>query len=123
MALTFDYTKVFDTDTLHQDPREKTLTDYLCWAMMDARIGEVTQENWNEVWTRIEFLEKLNGAYLRDSNGAMPYREQDVHRRIGYSCNVKTETFRARLLKQYEIDVLDNARIIRPSVMERVLNA
>jgi hypothetical protein len=110
MALTFDYTRVADSDTLHENKRGLTKTEYLCWALMDARIGEVTESNWLDVWTRIEMLEKLNGSYLLDSNGAMPYTAEDIHRRIGYSCNVKTETFRARLHKSYEIRLQDNKR-------------
>ena len=120
MALTFDYTKVHDTDTLHADKREETKTDYLCWAMMDARIGEVTASNWGDVWVRIDMLQKLNGAILRDGNGQMPYTAEDIKRRIGYTCNVKTETFRARLLKAYEIEMLDHAYAQRAKAEKEV---
>ena len=108
MALTWDATKVADYETLHADKRELAKSEYLCWAMMDARIGEITNANWNDVFTRIDLLQKLNGAILRNSEGEVPYTKADIERRVGYRTNVKTETFRARLYKEYENRLFDN---------------
>jgi hypothetical protein len=40
MALTWDATKVADYETLHADKRELAKSEYLCWALMDARSKE-----------------------------------------------------------------------------------
>jgi hypothetical protein len=108
MALTWDATKVADYETLHENKSEATKTEYLCWAMMDARIGEITKANWNDVFTRIDLLQRLRGAILRNGDEPVPYTKADIKRRIGYRTNVKTETFRARFYREYENTLFDN---------------
>jgi len=60
-------------------------TERTIFATMAVGIGKITEENWSEFYARY--------AIICLFDGVTPLSPEDVHRRIGLSTNVATETW------------------------------
>lgn len=109
MALTYDYTNIVNETELHgtvnevdnmetEHRKEYVKTTYLCFALMAAKVGRITEDNWSEVFARVEIAQKLFGSFIYIDSEKYNYTPADIKRRIGYSTNVSTETF-AKFMK------------------------
>lgn len=62
-------------------------TEALIWLSLSTMIGEITEENHEEVFRRVQVIEKKHGAMLGDSEEAVFFTMADVKRRIGLKAN------------------------------------
>lgn len=124
MSLNYDLSKIKDYDavcwteakedaawspTKKGDKVMNPITNALIWVTMQIGIGEITEENAVEFYSRIHFSEKLFGTNL--SNGGEPYflTFEDVRRHIGLKTNVFPK----------ETDAKWGARLIKTFVAEQ----
>lgn len=114
MSLNWDATKCKNLDELLGES-EVAKTQYLCYEFLRCGFGyEITESNWTELWTRIEILQKLQGALLRGQKDGefveVPYTAEDIRRRIGYQANVPLELFNGVLTRIYKSNKADNKK-------------
>ena len=67
-------------------------------------IGEITQKNYHQVYSRIKLWEDLNGAFLRLDNKPYKYTEDMIKSHIGLTTNSSLKTpaqFKKNCLKAY----------------------
>lgn len=84
-------------------------TAYLCFPMMFARIGEITEKNVEEVADRIMVVQALLGPFLRSSEGPILYTRQDIADRVGYRTNIPTK-WRSSFVRWVGAKVMDNVK-------------
>lgn len=83
-------------------------TETLVFSMMSIQMGEITEKNWQDVYTRMSFLEKVGGAqrqrFLKEEDEWEPiyYTPEDIKRRIGLATNVGTRAASAFYKNVYE---------------------
>ena len=87
MPLTWDCRKVEGYQALHEDDLEMSKTAYLCYELMRIGVGSITQANVGEVWSRVRVSQKVWGSILTDEGRDVPYTQEDINRRIGYTTN------------------------------------
>ena len=92
MSLNYDFSKVSEHEKLHEDKNEWQLTDTLIWLTMAVGIREITEKNYVEFYSRLHFLEKLEGTFVNADGKPRYYTIEDVKRRIGLSTNVTNYT-------------------------------
>ena len=103
MSLDYDFTNVRDWETLHgglkelqdctaEEALEYHKSSYLAFACMAVEMGQVTEANYQEFWIRLSLYQGMNGSFFKFNGKEIYYSLKDVHRRIGYSTNVFTET-------------------------------
>jgi hypothetical protein len=93
-------------------------THVLIMASMTIGMGEITEGNWQEFYTRIYTVEKLYGALLYENKEPAPFKPEDVMMHIGLKLNVADETravFNRRMMKCVREDAM---RTIRKSGMD-----
>ena len=110
MSLDWNADKVKDLDALRDDGVEWTKTTYLCFELMRVGIQRITEKNVEDVWTRIELMQKLEGPLLTWVGNPLPLTHEDIVRRIGYSTNVTETSFKVILNRVYEDTLSDNKR-------------
>lgn len=97
MALTWDATAVRDFDQLTDD--ERVTREALIFATMAVGMGEITEDNAQEFYTRLSFWEKVNGAYRFGDGEALYFTPEDVKRFIGLRTNVFPKMTKAKFHK------------------------
>lgn len=105
MPLTWDATKVEAWDAI--DPALKTSVDFM---LMSVGIGEITEDNVEKFYRRVNIMEKATGAFRfqTDENSVTSplYLSPDEARSlIGYRANISPMTdakFRAHLFNIHE---------------------
>ena len=118
MALTWDLTEIeghdalcwIETDEKNDDGeplREMApLTNAFIWSTIAIGIGHWTSENLAEVYTRLKFLERIDGCLMyRTVDGKRedaPLTPEQVASHRGLRCNVTLEPRRAWLKRQAE---------------------
>jgi hypothetical protein len=102
MALNFDLTKVKNREFLDNKENASTI-DMLIYCTMFVGMGEITEKNFVEFFTRVHLLEKVNGTFLKQFDGDKLNPHEitldDVRNMIGLKTNVSTET-RAKFMKR-----------------------
>lgn len=95
MSLNFDLTKINNGGTVcYEDDGEgnrvhTTRTQAMIWMCLHIGIGEITEKNYREYWTRVYAWESALGASIRDGQGnPVPLSLSDVHDYIGLTTNV-----------------------------------
>ena len=104
MSLDYDFTEVDDWEALHGGLKElKDCTDEealeyhktinLAFVCMAIQMNGVSEANYQEFWTRTALHQGMYGAFLSKPDGTdIYYSLKDIHRRIGFSTNVYTES-------------------------------
>lgn len=102
MSLDYDWSRVEDSQTLHgvndeehstkEEMQEWTKTKHLCWVMLSADIGAITNSNWTKVYARVHMIQRLFGSDIWLDGKDYYYTPADIKRRIGYSTNVTTKS-------------------------------
>lgn len=127
MALTWDLGKIknyeelcFSTD---EDGNEKMTpqTEAMIWLTMSVGIGNITEKNAPQFYSRVRAYETLFGSFLIsfDENGKKyhPITPEDVVKHIGLRTNVTLESdasFKNRMFKNFMRDagqIFKNAKI------------
>lgn len=84
----------------------KPLTNALIWATMGVGIGEITEENALQFYSRVHLQEKLFGTNLNGSEGPYWITYEDVRSHIGLKTNVfpmETDAkWGARVVRQFQ---------------------
>lgn len=106
MALTWDISKVKDWQELTEDKNESVITETIIWGCMATDIGEITNANWQEWFTRFAWLEKEQGAWMSNGDESLFMKPEWVKRRIG----LKTNVFPAKTRAQWIKKILDNKK-------------
>lgn len=92
MALTWDLTRVPEK-TWKYPNRLNPTTEALIWFSIMTGIAEITAKNAAEVFNRISFYEKLEGAMLQDGGGdKYPITFEQVRAHIGLRTNASPKT-------------------------------
>jgi len=113
VALTWDFTKCEDFEALKESDAEWCITETLIWMTMATGIGDLTEKNAPEFYARVNLLEKLDGASIRQTNKETGEVEdyhitfEDVRKRIGMVTNVFPMETRAKWLKRQIGRVMD----------------
>jgi hypothetical protein len=102
MSLNWDATKVRDFDKLTDN--ERNTRESLIWATMAIGMGEITEENAQEFYSRLSLLEKVSGAsrWFYDDDGehvSVYFTPEDVKRFIGLTTNVFPKWTQAKFAK------------------------
>lgn len=92
MALNYNFSKVKDHEVLHENQAEWGKTDTLIWLTMAVGLGDITEKNYIEFYSRVRFIEKLSGAMAHTKDGDYFFTVDDIKRRIGLSTNVSNTT-------------------------------
>jgi hypothetical protein len=97
MSLDCNYTKIRDFDKLTEN--EKVTRDALAYSTMVVGIGEITDTNVEEFFSRINFYEKVHGNYRYINGESKPFTRADVERFVGLRTNVFPKVTTARFIK------------------------
>lgn len=110
MSLDFSLKNVKDWEDLYgpgPHGEMNIVTHCLIWNMMSIDMGKITEENVEEVFTRLKMVEKVSGPPMWKGTGKdrepRGFTLDDVRRHIGMTTNVHTTTktqFAARIAKQ-----------------------
>lgn len=85
MALNWNIAKC--SKELKSTDREWAITDRLIWATMFVGIGEITEKNYVEFYSRYHLIELLFGSFLTFKNKDYLTTLADVKLRIGLRTN------------------------------------
>jgi predicted translin family RNA/ssDNA-binding protein len=110
MSLNWSASKVHNLDELQDDGIEWSKTTYLCFELMRVGVQNITEKNVEDVWTRIEIMQKLEGPLLTWVGEPLPLTHEDIVRRVGYSTNVSNETFSKVLNRVYKQSLIENKK-------------
>jgi hypothetical protein len=91
MSLNWDITNCNNYKELQSDT-EWGITNTLIWATMSVDMGDITESNYVEFYSRIKALEAVFGALANSSDGSYFITIEDVKKRIGLSTNVSDKT-------------------------------
>ena len=91
MSLNWDITNCNNWEELKSD-KEWGITNTLIWATMSVDMGDITESNYVEFYSRIKALEAVFGALANGSDGDYFITIQDVKKRIGLATNVTDKT-------------------------------
>jgi hypothetical protein len=96
MSLDWDISEVENNDEIKADGSPWVTTETLIWLTMAVDMGEITEENHEEFFTRVSIWETIHGPSMHKWNKEteerepMPMTLEDVERRIGLNTNVIT---------------------------------
>jgi len=111
MSLDWSAERVEGLDELHAlDPSQSHKTAYLCFELMRVGVNRITEENVEDVWTRIDMMQRLEGPLFYYGDEEVGLTHEDIVRRIGYSTNVSNENFTKILERKYNQCLSDNKR-------------
>lgn len=96
MSLDWDISKCKDVEAIKAEGMEWFKTEAMIWGTMVVGIYHVTEKTAPDFYARLKVVEKINGAFVRDSK-ANGHKEvfltfEDVQKRIGMHSNASTET-------------------------------
>lgn len=106
MPVTADWTKVADSEVLHENDYEWAVTQTLCastfgyglfWAL---GLSKLTADNIAEACARLDVINGLNLWNMRQGEEARQITHADLRRRIGLSTNYDTLTRNQWLTKR-----------------------
>jgi hypothetical protein len=95
MALNYNLSKIDNYEELLNESNQiKEPYKTIVLSTMLVGLGEVTDKNYNKFYNRINLIERINGAFLWDSETKTPIyiKEDDIKRMIGLKCNVVNES-------------------------------
>lgn len=92
MALNYNFSKVKDHEELHKNDSEWGKTDTLIWMCLAVGIGDITEKNYVEFYSRVHFLEKISGSMAHVGKEEYLFTVDDIKRRIGLTTNVSNTT-------------------------------
>ena len=97
MSLNWNAQDVHDIDALHGDEVQWEVTKAIVFRTMLTNMGEITEKNYEEFYTRIALCDRLFGSLigLTDEDGEMKdyfITLADVKRRIGLETNVHEQS-------------------------------
>lgn len=125
MALTWDVSKIHDYENVTSIVAEEDLPSYgvkagetmwnpvttaLVWHSLSTGIGDITEENADEVYARIALVEKLHGANLIRDGKPRYITPEEVRAHIGLTTNVFPVETRAKFLKRQAASFLDDEK-------------
>jgi len=111
MSLDWSAERVEGLDELHAlDPSQSHKTTYLCFELMRVGVNRITEENVEDVWTRIDMMQRLEGPLFYYGDEKVGLTREDIVRRIGYATNVSDEAFSKVLARKYKQNLIDNKR-------------
>lgn len=106
MALSYDFTDVEGIEELHNDENERAISHSLIMATMSVGIGDLTEDNLQEFYVRIKFLER-DGTFMNANDKEYPFTLEMLRKRVGLRTNVGYEN-RAPWLKRQTKYALEN---------------
>ena len=97
MSLNWNAQDVHDIDALHGDEVQWEVTKAIVFRTMLTNMGEITEKNYEEFYTRIALCDRCLGSTLvmKDDDGEMKdyfITLADVKRRIGLETNVHEQS-------------------------------
>jgi hypothetical protein len=115
MSLNYDYSQVKDHESLTATEEGEMKLRHFCFILMSIGVGQVTAKNATEVWTRVDWHQKLYGTMFSkvdedDQIVRVGYTVSDVKSYVGYSCNVVDEAFSTVLRRWYKSDLTEAQR-------------
>jgi hypothetical protein len=99
MALSYDFTKVENVEELHESEDERGISHSLIWATMSVGIGDLSEENLEEFYIRLKWLER-DGAFMTSKEGPLFFTLQMLRNRLGLHTNAGWETRSAWVKRQ-----------------------
>ena len=91
MSLDWNITNCNNWENLKSE-KEWGITNTLIWATMSVDMGDITEKNYVEFYSRIKALEAVFGALANGPDGSYFITIEDVKKRIGLSTNVSDKT-------------------------------
>lgn len=88
MALSFDLTKIKNSDTVCFDKKQmRPVTNALIWGTIIAELGTITEQNASEFYLRLKLADAACNNEYKDVTA------KDVRDHIGLHCNVADLSF------------------------------
>jgi hypothetical protein len=93
-------------DDVHEEDKERTshklnpVTEVLIFATMAVGINEITKENSDEFYARLNFVEKIDGPSLIKNGEPANISFEDVNSHIGLTTNA-SEITRSKFLSAF----------------------
>jgi len=82
-----------EDDTIPTEAHQEGLkTEALLWLTMGVGIREITEENLDEFFSRVDMWEGVHGSYLKLGGESYRLTYEDVARRVGLSTNASSMT-------------------------------
>lgn len=121
MALHYDFTKVENVDELHESEDERGISHSLVWATLGVGIGNLNEENLEEFYIRLKYLER-DGAFMTSNGGPIYFTLDMLRKRIGLRTNAGYENRSAWKKRQskYMLDKIE--RDVAKEMKEEVVN-
>lgn len=117
MSLDFNYKNVKDKSVFLQNPDDEEKSDWtwqakaMPYLAMAIGIGEITEANALEFYTRVHIWERAVAPLYRNGNGEPMYiTYEDVKNFIGMTTNVFPKESRTTFIKKIERSVQDDIR-------------
>ncbi len=101
MPLNYDLTKINNFEELLNESNQlKQPYNTIVFATMIVGMGEITEKNYNKFYNRLNVVERINGAFLRDSvtRNETYIQEEDIKRMIGLKTNVGKDFTKATFM-------------------------
>ena len=103
MPLTWDVEAVEDWQDITQNDNEWAKTEAIIFTLIVTGTPDITEENWEEVFIRINMWERASGTMMLDGDGNNLYMKPEwIRRRVGLKTNASTLTkreFKERVAK------------------------
>jgi hypothetical protein len=92
MALNYDLSKIENYEELLEDGKLKQPYAAIVLSTVIVALSDITNENFDKFYNRINVLERLNGPFLFQDKNPYYISKNDVKRMIGLNTNVSNET-------------------------------
>ena len=109
MSLNYDLTNVAAD---YKDDAVWPITNALIWGTMSVAMNEITEDNWEEFYTRCYMIETIHGSWLSFKNKRRPITPEDVKSHIGLQTNANTLT-----KAKFKVDIDRRLRFAAASMM------
>lgn len=114
MPLTWDVSKIADHDEVTTLQTEQGAiwhpkTEALVWLSMSTGIATITEQNSDEVYARINLIERVRGAMLGTNGESLFIEPEDVRKHIGLRTNASRLT-KSQFLNQFADHELNAAK-------------
>ncbi len=109
MSLNYDLTNVAAD---YKDDAVWPITNALIWGTMSVAMNEITEDNWEEFYTRCYMIETIHGSWLSFKNKSRPITPEDVKSHIGLHTNANTLT-----KAKFKVDIDRRLRFAAASMM------
>jgi hypothetical protein len=90
MSLTFDLTRIKNSEEIVDSP----ITEAVIWATTATGINEITEQNYEDFYKRVNAGERVFGTFLTHEGKPVFLKLEDIQRLVGLQTNASPKRLR-----------------------------